>query len=87
MLLTVIIDSAPDRGSHVATVTALEDAIAHAGVDGGVRVVRTPEIDADFLADPGHGMLIGPGSPYDDPTAVEAAIRVARERGVPLVGT
>jgi CTP synthase (UTP-ammonia lyase) len=33
------------------------------------------------------GLLIAPGSPYRDMEGAIAAIRYARERGVPLVGT
>lgn len=33
------------------------------------------------------GLLIAPGSPYRDMEGAIAAVRHARERGVPLVGT
>ena len=33
------------------------------------------------------GVFIGPGSPYDDETAVWEIVGNARQRGVPLVGT
>ncbi len=33
------------------------------------------------------GLLIAPGSPYRDMEGAIAAVRYARERGVPLVGT
>lgn len=63
------------------------EALAHAGA--GCAWVPTDEI----AADPGAalrrfaGLLIAPGSPYRDMEGAIAAVRYARERGVPLVGT
>ena len=85
--LTVVIDSPADAPYHRATLDALQHAAQAAAIDANVVVVRTPDIDDAFLAGPGNGLLIGPGSPYDNPAGAEAAIRAARERGIPLVGT
>jgi CTP synthase (UTP-ammonia lyase) len=51
-------------------------------------VVRTDTLrDRPDVATAYTGLVIGPGSPYRDAEAVLDAIRSARERGVPLVGT
>ena len=83
-ILNVVLDSPPTAHYHVATVEALRHAIDHAHADIEIRVVRTPDID---LAVPGDAVLIGPGSPYDKPSAAEELIRTAREQGLPLVAT
>jgi CTP synthase (UTP-ammonia lyase) len=81
-------DLAPDKAYHRATLAALEHAAESLGLDAKVEVVRTdtlrdrPDPNADYA-----GLVIGPGSPYRDVEAVLDAIRSARERGVPLVGT
>jgi len=69
---------------HIATVSAIEHAIAASGAQAGVdiEVATTDNIGAI-----GAGIVIGPGSPYRDALAAESRIRTARERGVPLVGT
>lgn len=83
--ITLLIDLSRDARYYDATVEALRHAIDTAGVECAIDVVRT-----DQIGDPsaiGDGVVIGPGSPYRDPSAAEAVIRHARERGVPLVGT
>ena len=80
--ITVLMDLPPEQAYHRATVAALGHAADALGVAVDVRVVTTDAIGAL-----GHGVVIGPGSPYRDPMAVESVIRQARERGVPLVGT
>ena len=87
MRISLVIDSPPSAPYHRATLAALSDAAAARAPNAEIRVVRTPEIDDAFLTSPGDGIVIGPGSPYDRPDLAEAAIRTARERGVPLVGT
>ncbi len=65
------------------------DALGHAADAAGVAVnidwvetakLRAYECDAD-------GILVGPGSPYDDMEAVLGLIRRARTEGLPLLGT
>ena len=80
--ITVLLDLPPAQAFHRATVAALDHAVRASGAAVDVRVVRT-----DAIGDLGHGVVIGPGSPYRDPGAAEQAIRSARERGLPLVGT
>ena len=88
MVVTVLIDQPPYQRYHAATLAALDHAADHLAISTQVRVVPT-----DTIGGPGrvtaHGsaVLVGPGSPYRDPEAVHAVVRLARERGIPLVGT
>lgn len=80
--IAVVGDYADSNRTHRATSAEL----AASGV--GFTWVPTPAIGdpsrslADF-----DGLLISPGSPYASMDGALAAIRYARERGVPLVGT
>jgi CTP synthase (UTP-ammonia lyase) len=72
------------RVSHVAT----NEALAHAGVD--VEWVPTDEVipeKPEARLAQYAGLFISPGSPYRSMDGALAAVRFARERGVPLVGT
>jgi len=75
------------RGYGAATIAALDHASQSLGVQAHVRVVPTDTIDRDVIADPGAAVVVGPGSPYRNPEGVLEVIRVARENGIPLVGT
>jgi pyruvate-formate lyase-activating enzyme len=79
--ITVLIDHPGEHRFHRATIDALHHAIGYQA-DVRVDAVRT-----DAIAAIGHGVVVGPGSPYRDPRAAEDVIRQCRERGVPLVGT
>ena len=85
--VTVLIDR--DRAPRYAEATfaALADAIGAAHADLEVRELPTAAIDAATIGAPGRGVVVGPGSPYENPEGVLDVIRSARERGVPLVGT
>ncbi len=63
------------------------EALAHAGA--GYAWVPTDQIgpDPDVALRRFAGLLIAPGSPYRNMDGAIAAVRYARERGVPLVGT
>lgn len=80
--ITVLIDLPAAHAYHRATVDAIGHAADALGAGVSLDVVRT-----DALGPLGHGVVIGPGSPYRDPQAVESVIRAAREQGIPLVGT
>jgi CTP synthase (UTP-ammonia lyase) len=73
-----------DRGNrtHAFTNAALE----HVGL--GFEWVATEDLEdaGDRLA-PFNGVFVAPASPYRSMDGALAAIRHARERGVPLVGT
>lgn len=87
-VVNLLIDYAPDHPYHRATITALEHAAAQAEIPTEVRVVRTSAIgDGDSLTRPGSALFVGPGTPYEEPQAVDRVIREARERGTPLVAT
>jgi CTP synthase (UTP-ammonia lyase) len=81
--LAVIGDHNPRHATHRGVDHAL--ALLPAGV-----VATWIASDTLGLADPMadlDGVWIAPGSPYADDEAVLDAIRTARERGIPLVGT
>jgi CTP synthase (UTP-ammonia lyase) len=80
----IIGDFDPANATHQATNRAL----AHAGLR--FEWVPTEDVaparpQARLAAY--HGLLIAPASPYRSMDGALAAIRLARERGVPLVGT
>lgn len=82
--IVTVIDQAASAPYHRATLAALAHAAAHLGVEVSIEVTPTDALDP---ADLGDGVVIGPGTPYRRPEAAHAAIRAARERGVPLVAT
>lgn len=85
--IDVIFDVAADSLYYAPTVDAVQHAAKALGAVADLRVVRTRTIDDTYLDDLPHGVVIGPGSPYDMPSAAETTVQVAREHGVPLVGT
>ena len=75
-----------DRNPHYLTHEATDVALSRLGAEA--RWVSTPTL----LQDPGRlseyaGALIAPGSPYLSTEGALAAIRYARELGLPLLGT
>ena len=70
-----------------ATIDAVHHAAGHLDVDLSVLEVPTADIEPSLLDVAGRAVVVGPGSPYDNPEGVLDLIRTARERGVPLVGT
>lgn len=86
----LLIDLPSSHPYHRATRQALHDSGQQLGIAAEVRVVSTEDVGSGFLAEPGgprRGIVIGPGTPYERPDAAHDAIRIARERGVPLVAT
>jgi CTP synthase (UTP-ammonia lyase) len=80
----VVGDYGPDNHTHQATNAAL----GHAGVV--FEWLATTDVKPDRPAarlDGFAGLVIAPSSPYRSMEGALAAIRFARERGVPLVGT
>ena len=86
-VVNVLIDLAPGQRFRTATFDALAHAASACGVDAELRAVPTDEIDADFFGAIGDAVVMGPGTPYTRPDRAEEVVRLARERGVPLVGT
>ncbi|HEV2358537.1 MAG TPA: hypothetical protein VGZ23_13155 [bacterium] len=82
-LIGVVGDLDPANPTHRFT----NEALAHA--DAEHAWVATDAIGPNPQAALRHfaGLLIAPGSPYRDMDGAIAAVRYARERGVPLVGT
>lgn len=79
----IVGDFKPQNRTHLAT----NDALAHLGL--GFEWVPTDEVGDDPKARLAAyaGVWIAPASPYRSMEGALAAIRYARERGVPLVGT
>jgi len=85
--IALLIDSAPDAPYHAATVQALGHAADALGLAIGIVALHTDLPSLRSEIDTAAGVVIGPGSPYRDEHAVWDAVRTARERGLPLVGT
>jgi len=84
--IAVVGDYGAERPTHKATQEALEHAVAPPLRFEWLPSERAAEMeDADL--DSYAGLLISPGSPYRSMDGALKAIRVARERGVPLLGT
>jgi CTP synthase (UTP-ammonia lyase) len=87
--LTIIADFDASSKSHIAT----NEAIAHSAATLGVAVasqwIGTAELACDGVSRLAgvRGIWIGPGSPYASMDGALTAIRFARERGLPLLGT
>jgi CTP synthase (UTP-ammonia lyase) len=81
--VAVVGDFNPRNRTHAAT----SDALTHLGL--GFDWVATDQMGPDPRARlAGYaGTFIAPASPYRDMDGALAAVRDARERGVPLVGT
>jgi CTP synthase (UTP-ammonia lyase) len=86
-LVSMLLDRHVAGPYEARTVDAIEHARRWLDAPVEVRVIPTKRIDEQPVVDESAGVVIGPGSPYDNPEGVHAVIRSARERGVPLVGT
>jgi CTP synthase (UTP-ammonia lyase) len=84
--IAVLIDLPEAQSYFAATLAALEHAAASSSVDMRPLVIPTDTLEARSIARVA-AVVVGPGSPYREPDAVYAAIRTAREQGIPLVGT
>lgn len=82
MKIAIVGDYRPDNETH----RAVTDGLTRAGAE--IEWVPSTEVDsrAERLAGYG-GVVAAPGSPYANMEGVLAAIRHARERGVPFTGT
>ena len=76
----------PTREPRVATGLAIGHAAGEMGVDIDFSWIPTDEIDSGLLLK-SNGIFIAPGSPYRDMEKVLSAIRMAREKGIPCLGT
>lgn len=78
--IAVVGDYQPENETHTAT----DAALGHVGL--AFEWLATDGLDAERAVSY-DGVWIAPASPYRDMDAALEAIRLARERGVPLVGT
>jgi len=81
--IAVVGDYDPKNRTHAMTSASLE----HVGVRYDWVPTEALAQDAATRLAPFDGVWIGPASPYRSMEGALAAIRYARERGVPLVGT
>ncbi len=86
----IVGDYRADNRSHVATTNGLRHAARVAGVSLEVEWIHTSRVKPDAPADalrPLEGIFLAPGSPYANMGGALAAIRFAREQGVPMAAT
>jgi CTP synthase (UTP-ammonia lyase) len=82
-VLAVVGDYGPERLTHKAT----QDALARAGADfEWLATTDAAQAEEEQLARYA-GFLVAPGSPYASMDGALRTIRIARERGIPLLGT
>ena len=79
--IAVLGDYQPENETHTAT----DAALGHVGVD--FDWIGTDVVDPEQAVAVYDALWIAPASPYRDMEAALEAIRLGRERGVPLVGT
>ena len=82
-IVAIVGDFNPRNDTHRAT----NDALGHVGLP--FEWVPTDDVGSDPAARlAGYGgIFVAPASPYRDMDGALRAVRHARERGVPLVGT
>jgi CTP synthase (UTP-ammonia lyase) len=76
----------PAREPRVATGVSIKQAAEKIGADVEFSWIPTREIDCGLLIK-SNGIFIAPGSPYGDMEKVLSAIKLARENGIPCIGT
>jgi CTP synthase (UTP-ammonia lyase) len=89
LLIGVIGDFDPAFPPHPATTAALEHAAVSLSVEIEVRWLATPELRdvAPEALEAYDALWCAPGSPYRSLDGALRAVRLARERGWPLLGT
>jgi CTP synthase (UTP-ammonia lyase) len=87
--IAIVGDHDPSSVTHRATEVSLDHAAAALGLDLAHRWVPTSDLaeGARRALAGDSGVWIAPGSPYASMAGALAAIRLAREEGVPLIGT
>jgi len=85
----IVGDYTPDFPPHGATDAGLAHAAAALGLACETRWVSTASVgpDPETALAPYDALLVAPGSPYRSLAGALAAIRHARESGLPLLGT
>jgi CTP synthase (UTP-ammonia lyase) len=79
--VAIVGDYQPANETHTAT----DSALAHVGLD--FEWLGTDVVDPGCSVEDYDAVWIAPASPYRNMEAALEVIRLARERGVPLVGT
>lgn len=79
-------EHSPSFPPHAATVEALQHSAAELGVDVEPTWMSTADVSSAWPEE-FDGLWVAPGSPYRSLERTLAAIRVARERNVPCLGT
>ncbi|HSE93534.1 MAG TPA: hypothetical protein VLF19_09530 [Methylomirabilota bacterium] len=82
-MIGVVGDFNPANPTHGFTNAALE----HLGLSFEWRATDAVGVHPEQSLEPYDGLWIAPASPYRSMDGALQAIRYARERGVPLVGT
>lgn len=88
--IVILADFDSKAKSHIATNDAIAHSIADLRLSLSHRWINTTDLSNSEVfkqLDRYSGIWIGPGSPYRNMEGVLAAIRVARERSIPLLGT
>ena len=84
--VALIGDYMPSFAPHVATMAAVQHSSAELGVNVEAEWLSTADVD-DEVGSEYAGIWVAPGSPYKSLNGALHAIRVARERGIPCLGT
>ncbi len=84
--IAVVGDYNAEFVSHPATTNALHLAADSVGLSAAVDWIETPEVDEGKLKQY-EALWAAPGGPYRSFDGMLRAIRFARERGKPFVGT
>jgi len=88
--IAIVADYDSSNRTHAATGDAIEDCSATLGFSIEHRWIGTEELaaaDGTRQLAGCDGIWIGPGSPYKSMEAALRTIRLAREQGIPLLGT
>ena len=90
LTIGVIGDFNPELESHHATNNALRHSAQSIGASIDVKWLPTAsfvDLGCALAAQGADGLLASPGGPYQSQRGVQEAIRFARERGIPFLGT
>src|ERR1700733_8020054 len=87
MARIALVGARSENGRAHARIPALIDALLRRdGIALDAYWIATPDVTACDLGRFDAVWLV-PGSPYDNPDGAVAAVRTARERGIPFLGT
>jgi CTP synthase (UTP-ammonia lyase) len=84
--LLILGEFTPEFRPHAATNDAIGHSRAHLGLDVASEWMSTADVTPGVVAEC-DGLWIAPGSPYRSMHRTLAAIRQARENGIPCLGT